>query len=311
MATLLNIRLIQIKRELNNAGAGVLLILGLIWLLIYVSFTTYQKIPEAYYLTVFLTIICLGLQSYRKDKQFVYQHIDKPHFEIYSEYVMLTLPFSISSLLTSNWICFFLLLATLFIVPFNKYIPKQKTYFKNLSSIILPSNFEWLSGFRKSFYYLIPLYVLALCFSWFRIVPLCLLWCITVAITSFYNECEPIQILRESGLSTKGFLKNKLFQHSKYLIILYVPILIINTIFNIDYWEVNLLFIPIQISLICFAICLKYSSYIPNQNSIANNVTLSLVALGSIIPYLLPIPLIMTFEYYHKAKNNLEQYLND
>ena len=66
-----------------------------------------------------------------------------------------------------------------------------------------------------------------------------------------------------------------------------------------------------QISLLCFAICLKYSSYKPNKNQIGNNIPLAIVSLGSALPYLLPIPTILSFAYFYKAKNNLKQYLND
>lgn len=311
MLPLLKIRLIQIKRELNDVGPGIFLILGLLWCLIYGAYITFQKTPDAYYLTAFLFFICLSIQAKRKDKSFVYNHIDNPQRAIYLEYIVLTFPFAIPSLLTSNWFCYPLLLIALSIIPLLKYSPKQKTYFKNISSIIPPSNFEWISGFRKSFFYLIPLYLLAIGLCWFRFLPLILLWFITVTIASFYNECEPLHILREGDLISKTFLKQKLFQHSKLIVLLYSPILIVNTAFNFEYWFVNLLFIPTQVALLCFSICLKYSNYQPNKNAIVTNILLALVSVGSIIPYFLPIPLLMTLDYYTKAKNNLNNYLND
>lgn len=311
MTTLLNIRLIQIKRELNEAGPGTFLILGGLWFLIYAAYTTYQKTPDAYFLTISLFFLCLSLQAKRKDKSFVYNHIDNPRKEIYLEYIVLTFPFAISSLLTINWFCYPLLIVALSIVPLLKYTLKEKSYFKNISSIIPPSNFEWISGFRKYFLYLIPLYVLAIGFCWFRILPLFLLWFMTIIVASFYKECEPLQILKEGNLCPGKFLQQKFFQHSKLMFFLYSPILIVNTIFNFEYWFVNLLFIPTQISLLCFSINLKYSNYQPNKNPIANNIMLSFVSLGSVIPYLLPIPVLLALEYYAKAKNNLNNYLND
>lgn len=311
MTKLLTIRLIQLKREWNDIGPGIVLILGALWLLIYASYTSYQKTPHAYYLTASIFFLCLLIQAKRKDKSFVYTHITKPRKEIYIEYLVLTFPFAITSLLTVNWFCYPLLIISLIIVPFLKYTLKQKTYFKNISSIISPSNFEWISGFRRSFLFLIPLYTLAVAFCWLRILPLFLLWIMTISIASFYKECEPLQILKGEDLSSENFLRKKLFQHSKPMLILYAPILIINTIFNFEYWFINLLFIPTQISLLCFAICLKYSNYQPNRNPLVNTILLSFVSLGCIIPYFLPIPVLMTFEYFTKAKNNLNNYLND
>ena len=214
-------------------------------------------------------------------------------------------------MLSNNWLCYPILLISLAALPQFRYRFKQKTYFKNIGAVILPSNFEWISGFRKSFFYLIPIYILALAFCWVRIFPLFLLWFVTVTIASFYQECEPLQILKEGSMSPQKFLKRKMIQHSKMLFLLYAPVLIANTVFNTGNWFVNLLFIPTQIALLCFSICLKYSNYYPNKNLIMNNMILALVSVGSIIPYFLPVPLLMAFDYYSKAKNNLKNYLND
>ena len=154
-------------------------------------------------------------------------------------------------------------------------------------------------------------HVLAIGLSWFRILPLFLLWFITVTIVSFYTECEPLHILKRDDLSAKIFLQQKLMKHSKYILLLYIPVLVINTFFNIEYLVLNLLFIPIQLALVWYAICLKYSGYEPNKNSIGNSILLSLVSVGSIVPYLLPIPLLMAIGTYGKAVRNLKNYLND
>jgi len=311
MAILLNIRLIQARREIIDTGPGSIIIFGLLLFLIYASYIIYQKTPDAYYLNAFLLLICLSVQSYRNDKQFVYVHIRKPHLEIFLEYLVLTFPFAVTSLFTSNWFCYPVLVILLPMVPYLKFTVKQKTYFKNISSFIPAPDFEWISGFRKSFGFLVPLYILALGLSWFRILPLLFLWFITVSIASFYTECEPLHILKEGDFSSAKLLRRKLIRMVKYLVILYIPVLVINTILNPEYWLLNLMFIPLQISFVSYAVCLKYSSYEPNKNAFGNNVVLSLVSLGSIIPYFLPIPLLMAVFTYGKAKKNLKNYLND
>jgi hypothetical protein len=199
----------------------------------------------------------------------------------------------------------------LFLVPFLKFTLKQKTYFTTISSFIPATDFEWISGFRRSFGYLIPLYLLALGLSWFRVFPLLILWFISVTIASFYTECEPLHILREGDFSSAELLKRKLIRMVKYMLILQIPVLAINTIFNPEFWLLNLFFIPLQVSFLSYAVCLKYSSYEPNKNAIGNNVVLSVISLGSIIPYFLPIPLLMAVFTFGKAKMNLNNYLND
>lgn len=311
MTTLLKIRFIQIKRELDNAGPSILVIFGIVIFLVYAAYETFKKMPDAFYLTAALYFICLLIQFYRRDKTFAYNHIHKAHSAFYSEYFVLTFPFAVPCLFTANWFCYPLLVAALYTIPFLKYTFKKRAYFKNISSLVPASSFELISGFRKSFLYIIPLYVLAMGFCWVRIFPLFALWFITVTIASFYKECEPQHILKEGGLLPKEFLHRKMFQNAKWLLLLYAPVLLLNTIFNPDCWLINLLFIPTQIALLWFSICLKYSNYQPNKNSIANNTILSLVSLGCIVPYLLPIPILMAFDFYRKAKNNLDNYLYD
>lgn len=312
VAKLLYIRSRQLARELSDLGLLYnLLLLGVTAILIYGSFKLYQKEPHAYYLTGTLIFLCALIQVSRKDKQFLHLHIENERLEVFLEYAVITFPFSITSIPTQNWYCYPILLIAIYITSRLKFNFIQRTYLKNISVIIPASMFEWISGFRRSLFPLIPLYLLALSFSWFRILPLFILWLITVTICSFYNECESLQILKEGDKRAMDFLLHKLKAHSSYLIALYLPVLIINTIFNTEDWDINLLFILIQVSLLSFAICLKYSNYKPNRVSFGNNLILSFVSIGSLIPYLLPIPLIMACEYFKKAERNLEPYLND
>jgi hypothetical protein len=230
---------------------------------------------------------------------------------MYFEYLLLTFPFAASSLLTENWFCYPLLVALLFVVPYLKFTIAKKTYLKNLTAYISASDFEWVSGFRKSFWIIIPIYLLALGMSWFRILPLIFLWFITITVSSFYTEFEPLHILKEGNHSPAGLIKRKIRRMLNYILILYLPVLVINTIICKEFWVLNLLFIPMQVSLLSYAVCLKYTSYEPGKNAVGNNVILSIVSLGSIIPYFVPIPMLLALFTYNKATNNLKNYLND
>ena len=86
MTTLLNVRLIQLKRDLGDSGPGVLLMFSILLLLIGASYTIYQKTPDAFYLTTFLFYSCLSLQVFRKDKLFVYSTIENPRLELYRRF---------------------------------------------------------------------------------------------------------------------------------------------------------------------------------------------------------------------------------
>ncbi len=311
---LITIRRIQLKKEIQELGAGVFLLLAFLLVLVNGAYHCYQEMPLAAYLVAALFFICLNIQFARKDKSFVYSCIENPKKEIYLEYVILTFPFSVTALFTSNWFLYPFLLVALALIPQFKYTFQQKTYFKKIARFISPKDFELISIFRKSFLYIIPIYLLAIAFGWFRFLPLVLLWLMVTSIASGYVECEPLIILKEKKVSPAQFLKQKLIRHSKYLVLLILPIVIINTIFNPEFWWLNLFFIPNQLAVLVCAISLKYSTYEPNRKFTGNNMTfafVSIVSLIAIVPYLLPIPILMALFFYNNAKQHLQTYLHD
>jgi hypothetical protein len=310
-ASLLYIRLKQLKREIDGLSLYIIPIIAIAAYIAFVTFKEFQEGQNALYIIIALSVLCLSIHFSRKDKGFVYKHLDNPHLQIFFEYVLLTLPFSISSMVTKSWYCYPLLLCILFCIPIIKFEFRQKTSFKKLSHIISATNFEWLSGCRKQYISIIFLYLFAIAFCWLKILPLFLLWFLTIIILSFYSECESIQVLREGNKSPKHFLLAKLKACIIYLLILYTPIIIINSFFNPDFLIINVLFILIQISLLAFAICFKYNSYSPNKIKIGNNLPLAIVSMGSALPHFLPVPTILFIVYFYKAENNLKQYLHD
>ena len=214
-------------------------------------------------------------------------------------------------LFTSQWYCFFILQIILLIIPLSKITIKERTIFRNLSRLIPAFYFEWLSGIRQKYLQIIFVYILALALSWVKILPLFLLWYLTLIISSFYNEFESVVILREGNKSSRDFLRKKLLKHSILLIFFYLPVLIINNLFNPDFIILNLGLLLSQIALLIFVMCFKYSNYVPNQIQYGNNLLVILVSLCASIPVFLPVPLIIAYKYYSNAKNNLKEYFND
>jgi hypothetical protein len=309
--TLLYIRLRQFSREANGLGLYLLVFIAMAAILSFITYSQFKTNPNAWYIVVLLSIICLGIQYSRKDKEFIYKQLDKPYLQLFSEYLILTLPFSITSLITKSWYCFPLLLLVLICIPFFKFQFKHQASFKNLSSVIPASNYEWISGIRKQYIPVICLYLVAVAFCWVRILPLALLWFLTILISSFYSENEPVHILRAGNKTAGKFLSDKIKINIKYILILYSLPVIINVIFVREFLVITLLFIPVQIALICFAISLKYCTYKPNTNLLGNNVAFSIIAILSAMPYFLPVTLLFAIVYFNKAEKNLKFYLHD
>src|ERR1019366_1479113 len=141
----------------------------------------------------------------------------------------------ITAIFTTAWIYFPLDLSVLFCIPFLNMAVRSKAVLKNMSQVIPADHFEWIAGFRKNFILITPLYLLAVAFCWFRILPLFLLWFLTTVLISFYNECESLQVLRESGRPAGKFLILKLYAHCKYIVVLFTPLIVVNTLCNREF----------------------------------------------------------------------------
>jgi len=309
--TLLYIRLRQLNREVNGLGLYLPVFIAMAAILSFITYWQYNHNQKAWLIVILLSAICLVIQYNRKDKTFIYKQLDKPHLQLFLEYLVLTLPFSITTIAGKNWFCFPLLLAVLACIPFLKFQSKHRAVFKDLSSIIPASNYEWISGLRKQYIAFISLYLFAVAFSWVRIFPLFLLWFLTIMVSSFFLENEPVHILRAGDKTARELLSGKIKVNIKYILILYSLPVMINAIFVQEFLIITLLFIPVQLALISFAICLKYSSYKPNTNLLGNNIAFSIIAMLSAVPYFLPVPVIFTLVYFFRAEKNLKTYLHD
>lgn len=310
--TLLYIRYLQAIRALKEGGLGSLLLPFLIAGLSFASHIAYKDMRYGGLLILALLLICMSLHISRKDKTFAQLHLTNWHLQMYVEYVIITLPFTFTALFTKHFFYFPASLALLWLIPYLHYTPAQKTIFKGISSVF-PSahSIEWISGFRTSFLSIIPIYMLAVATCWMRFLPLLLLWVITTAILNFYNNYEALHILKAQHTNARDFLHQKIKKHCFYIACFYSPILILNTVFNTDFTDINVLFLLVQFALIIFAITAKYSSYVPAQQNMVSNSIVSFVSIGSIVPYLLPLPVIFAMVYYKKALQNLNNYFHD
>jgi hypothetical protein len=259
-----------------------------------------------------LLMFCVSIQLSRKDKNFVRLHVSDWYVQMYLEYVFLTLPFATSALFTAQYYHFPLLLLILYVVPRLQLNRDKVTLLPNLSKLMHPANsVEWIAGIRTSVYSLLPMYLVALFGAPIRILPLLLLWLITATIMNFYHEFEDLQTLKAKHLHATQFLNHKIKVHSQRLALLCSPILIINAAFNPSFIDINILFLMNQITLLVFAISMKYSSYVPSTKNSAANIIVSLITISAVVPYLLPLPLIFAIIYYKKAIQNLKHYFHD
>lgn len=308
---LIKIRFLQIYRELVNFELLRALLILLIIIPILLVFL-YTRLDIQYYdhsITGTAIFVVLIIHRKRKDYNFLCKLTDFPAFVFFSEYLLFSIPLIIILLLKDHII--HTLLYVLFLFAISFLIPKalKNKTFPAFIKLIPKGMFEWQSGFRKNLpalFIFYPIGIMGIFSIWFSIVSIIFQMMI---ICSFYAECEPRKILEASEQCSNNFLKSKLINHIRTLIIYILPIFIIALI-NYDYWIYIMISFFVVVNLLVSALLLKYAYYTPDYISGAHQFFSSILILVSIILPISTIILLLNIFLYFKALRNLNQYLN-
>jgi hypothetical protein len=311
--TLVKIRLLQLRREIQSLGIFYTLFFAALAVgLVAVIFSQYQQRPNSWAAAGILVALAVAIQIGRTDKEFIFRHLPNPQQAIFTEYFLLSLPFTLPCLLTDNWYCFPAVAAGfLAVAGLQFHVSGKHTLLPGISRLTGKQNFEWTSGVRKTFPALALVYLLALVFCWVPVLPLFFLWVLTVFATGFYLESEPLMVLQAIAQSPVEFLRKKIVAHGKLLLMLELPALLVVLINQPQFWYVYVVFILLQFLLLSCAILIKYSTYEPNRYLGPNSILVMVAAAGAFIPFLLPLPLVISIRYWRKATQRLHVYLDD
>ena len=309
-ATLLLVRLIQLRREAQTLGwIYKFLFFALLLVFIAVSHNVSQNADSCLAVPGALWLSALMAQLFRPDKNFVYLHIRGPALAIFLEYAAFSLPFILPALFSPNWYCFPVYFIGLWGITFIRKSFRPQTRFVFLGRLFPALAFEWISGFRQALPVFAIGYLAAIAFCWVKALPLFLLWLLNLFFVSFYQECEPLNLLRTFAQNPEELLRKKLLLHGKILLWLNVPVLVLQAIFHPVIGLAGIIFLLLQLITLAFTIFLKYATYQPNTVVKSNTLLISLAQMGVIFPFLLPLPLVMCFRYYKRARLNLNHYL--
>lgn len=302
---LLKIRYYQLKRDLGN------LFFVLVILAIGLSYFFFNHPNQyGYYVTGIVLYILYSFNQSRKDLGFITKHFNQPQLNVLIEYQLALLPFSIPSLLTSYYYCFFILHGAAMLIALLNIKPSTKLkllfltkYFKN--------DFIIIAGIRKNFILLIVFSLLALILSPLKLFPFIALYLVNQIIYGFYNTNEGIQLLRAHELNAKQFLNRIIKKHLIYMAIINAPVLFINSIINMDMIYFNLFFLGYNLLTHSCIIYFKYGNYLPKKQTQNNQLKLIIISLGLFLPYLAVLTVIYFFQSKKEATLNLTYYLDD
>lgn len=309
---LLWIRWRQIRKELTGAGlVYALLVLLIAFCLSVFLYTRFARSPDAFIYAALIPAAVLSLHLGRKDKAFVHQHCVQPVRAMYAEYAVFTLPFTAVALATPHWFLFPVMQVVIYGIAHIRATPVARAGMLFLSGIIAPRDFEWLGGIRKSAAAFFFLYLAACGLCWLQFAPLICLWLLTVQITSFYLECEPMALLWSNAGTPVQLLHSKIRRQGLMLLVLSAPVLFCHSLFCPDMTLINLCFLIAQLLLLVFAILMKYATYEPGRLMSGNQLLLGLAAISIVIPFLLPVPVLLSIRNYRRALARLKTYTYD
>jgi hypothetical protein len=309
--SLVKIRLQQISQESGGLGPiHLIIIAGVLAWVEYSLFLTYSSLQTALISFGILSFLLLSAHLARPDARFLWQQLPQPSAKLFAEYYLFSLPFVLPAI--ASWQFWLLALHALCCWGLSKwpYYRKGKFwYFPWLSNwISVRKQLEWLTGIRRYWWVLLPLYLLTWAFCWLRAFPIIGLWFFTLFIANFYNEGEPLNILRIQMDRPATFLRKKIFSAFGLMLLLYAPQLLINAIIHNDIWYFHLIFLCMQLIALLFIILSKYAIYEPNAKLKGNSVLQAFALMGTVIQYLAPLPIFLCFWYYPRAIRQLKKY---
>lgn len=309
---ILYIRWIQCKREIERLGALYVLLFFIIFVTAcFILSALLNQYPNFILVDLTLVTIVFSIQLKRKDKKFLSMISSKPQLVFFTEYILLTSPVLLMILFSKNGFSLAGISLSYLLISTINYESSVKHLTINFSRFIPKENFEWIAGLRKFFWYFFPIYLFAFALLFLKFISLFLLWLLLGFIANFYQQSEPINLLRVNEQTPKEFLFKKIISHLKIYLIFSLPLVLAYVIIQEDIWIAMLFYCLSIINFILF-ILLKYSSYRPNLN--LNSYTMfntGLAHISVLIPFLLPIPLIICFREYKNAIINLKLYLDD
>ncbi len=320
LAQMLRIRLLQLKRSFS--GLPVLYWLIIATVVLYAFYGLSVKMND-YSFSIIVMFACpvliASLHFVRRDHRFL--NILSPYpWKIYlREYFTLLIPVLLLFVIHQYWsLILFSIFELLVFVGIIALVPVRSNITLTfafvpvrITSLIPVPGFEWHGGYRRWGFQVLIFYLFAIGLSFLPFASLFLLAFLTFVIGGFYTHGESLAILNADNLEPSAFLKKKILQHSKFMSLFLLPALIIYLFQHPEHWYMVLIAWFVYMINIFYFITLKYALYRPDKKLTADTIWVGLLFAATLIPFLFPIPLIVSMRNYSLSKINLKIYLDD
>ena len=309
--SLIKIRLLQLYR--GFAGAGFLRIIILVGLIIALLISIYAhtlKQSGAYFVMAAGIIVVFLIQISRKDKTFLKCCFNR-HKSVYLvEYLIVSFPILLVLFLNTQWqVLIIYLISLLFVIQIN-ITHKQRSLNSTLQKIIPSKAFEWKAGMRKTLLMVIPVWLITFGTSFFiASVPVGIFF-MGIIILSFYEMCEPLQMIMLFEKKPRLFLWDKIKYNVTMFSVLTMPLIFVFIIFHPQIWYIPVVEYVAFVSIYIYVILVKYAFYVPNKKPAAAQIYEIVGILGLALIFL-PVIWLLSVYFYFEAHSKLNYYLDD
>lgn len=309
---LLRIRLLQFTRIINSLGIGRFLFLAILFFFFIAGTYTYSVNQDG---TIFLSAIyftiILTIHFKRDDHMFLKCHVEQFRIVYIQEYLILSLPLTISIIIHGHFLIASLLLISLPILSIITIKKRSLILNTRFERLIPAAIFEWKAGMRSNYIVLTLVWLISLITSfWVGSIPIAIL-VIGLLVVNYNNRMESLPMLLAFEYNSRKFLYTKVRLNLLVYSILLLPLLITFLIIHANYWYISMILYALACLLITYSIFLKYSFYEPNVNVTVNQTFIALGATGILLPAFFPMTIALLIRFYFRAIKNLNFYLND
>lgn len=306
------IRIFQLRRNVMSLGLLYIIpILALLVLVEIVVFSQFADLSSTLMLLAIFTGAILLIHFSRQDGHFLFVAVEQRVLSVYTEYAFYSCVL-LSIFFSDKWYLFFALQAVLFSIA---YIPIKVrasggSAFSQISRVLPIENFEMISGFRRSYGFIIPVLAATIGLSFVPYLEMVLFLLLNFILADFFFENEPTSFLLVRKMSPSQFIWRKVRVNLKIYLLLTIPSVVLYAFFNMDTFLLVLMSYVISLLNLFFFIVTKYAFYHPNSKAQVKVAIFGVVVFSVLLPFFAIYTAIASIVYYRKAIQNLESHLN-
>ena len=303
---ILALRLKQLYRLIKEAGIFLVVLALLLMAGVLLNGLTVLGQWQSIWPGLLIGTSILSLHFYRKDLPFLAQLSYRLPILLLLEYMLAASPFFLLFIAYHNSAALLGLASCILLcslLPEIKIKPSSLFGHQQLSFIPL-TFFEIRLGFRSKLPWVIGMASIGLASPWLLGLLPVLVFFYSVMLVSFFDHFEPKEQI-EVALK-KTFLSRKIFSNILFFQLTLSPYYLVFLLFHNSYWYFILLMMLYSSLWISFAIAFKYANYSPFRAKAYSSTIVSIFGIIALIPYLLPVNILLLVWYIFKANKNLK-----